>query len=72
MKKGNDRSPEMRSEYDFSRATPTRDKYAAKFAKDAVMVVLAPDVAAVFSTGKQVNDALRAIANIMKRARKSA
>jgi len=60
----------MRSEYDFSRAT--RGKYAGKFAKDAVMVVLAPDVAAVFSTGKQVNDALRAIATIARRARKSA
>ena len=67
-----DRPPpaEMRSEYDFRHAT--RGKYAAKFSKDAVMVVLDPDVAAVFSTGKQVNDALRAIANIMKRTRKSA
>jgi len=73
MKKTNGKpptSPEMRREYDFSHAV--RGKYAAKFSKDAVMVVLDPDVAAVFSTGKQVNDALRAIANIMKRTRKSA
>jgi len=60
----------MRHEYDFSHAT--RGKYAAKFSKDAVMVVLDPDVAAVFSTGKQVNDALRAIVHIAKRTRKSA
>ena len=71
MKKTNGKPPsEMRREYDFSHAA--RSKYAAKFSKDAVMVVLDPDVAAVFSTGKQVNDALRAIANIVKRTKKSA
>ncbi|MCL2639751.1 MAG: hypothetical protein FWD53_02795 [Phycisphaerales bacterium] len=72
MKKtpGKSPPPEIRPEYDFSHAV--RGKYTGKFTKDAVMVVLDPDVAAVFSTGKQVNDALRAIANIARRTRKSA
>jgi hypothetical protein len=47
----------IRPEYDFSGGV--RGKYASRFARGANVVVLAPDVAAVFKTSKAVNDALR-------------
>ncbi|MEP7065868.1 MAG: hypothetical protein ABI889_07550 [Gemmatimonadota bacterium] len=50
---------EMRAEYDFSGGV--RGKYAALFAKGTNLVLLAPDVAAVFPTATAVNKALRAI-----------
>ncbi|MEO5826259.1 MAG: hypothetical protein ABIR59_10260 [Gemmatimonadales bacterium] len=49
----------MRAEYDFSAGE--RGKFAKKFAKGAVMVVLDPDIADAFPTGADVNRALRAI-----------
>jgi hypothetical protein len=42
--------PEMRAEYDFSKGV--RGKYADRFAKGTNIVVLDPDVAAVFSDTK--------------------
>jgi len=68
MKK--DKTDQMRDEYDFSNAV--RGKYAKRFARDAIMVVLDPDVAKVFPDAKRVNEALRALAGIVKRTRKSA
>ena len=50
---------EMRAEYDFSGGV--RGKYAARFAEGTNLVLLAPDVAAVFSTSTAVNKALRAV-----------
>jgi hypothetical protein len=47
----------MRAEYDFSGGV--RGKYAARFAEGSNVVVLAPDVAAVFRTTEAVNEALR-------------
>ena len=47
----------MRDEYDFSKAR--RGKYARRYAEGANVVVLAPDVAKVFSTSKKVNASLR-------------
>ncbi|HWJ16679.1 MAG TPA: hypothetical protein VNS10_23240 [Gemmatimonadaceae bacterium] len=52
-------------EYDFSRAR--RNPYASRIARDAVMVVLDPDVARVFPDASAVNDALRALARIAER-----
>jgi hypothetical protein len=49
----------MRPEYDFSGAV--RGKYAGRFSRDVVMVVLEPDVAAAYPDAKAVNRALRAI-----------
>jgi hypothetical protein len=60
----------MRPEYDFSHGV--RGKYAGRFPKDCIMIVLDPDVAEVFPTAKRANDALRAIAGIVKRSKKSA
>lgn len=47
----------MRPEYDFSNAV--RGKYVSRFQQDAVMVLLAPDVAAAFPDADSVNEALR-------------
>lgn len=48
---------DMQQEYDFSNGI--RGKYAGRFPKDAVMVLLAPDVAAAFPDADSVNEALR-------------
>jgi len=58
---------EILPEYDFSRGT--RNKYAARYAAGSVMVVLDPDVAAAFPSSKEANDALRALARIMRNRR---
>ena len=55
---------EMLPEYDFSRGV--RGKYAGRFTKDAIMVVLDPDVAEVFPDPKSVNRALRALGHIIR------
>ena len=60
------KSPEtpMRDEYDFR--SGTRGKYASRFAEGSNVVLLDPDVAEVFPDGKAVNDALRALAKIVR------
>ena len=52
---------EMRDEYqfDYSKAKPNR--FAGKIGQDQLMIVLDPDVAAVFKTPESVNQVLRAI-----------
>lgn len=57
-------SGEMLPEYDFSRGV--RGKYANRFAKDTIMVVLDPDVAEVFPDRASVNKALRALGDIIR------
>ena len=60
---------EMLPEYDFSGGV--RGKYAGRFAKDTIMVVLEPDVAEVFPNPNSVNRALRALSHIIRdRSRK--
>ena len=54
-------------EYDFSRARP--NPYAARYAAGSNVVVLDPDVAAVFPTEASVNEALRALAGIIQQRR---
>ena len=51
-------------EYDFSRSRP--NKYAARYAKGTLVVTLDPDVAAVFSGARQANEALRALAGLIR------
>ena len=60
---------EMLPEYDFSNARP--NPYAARYAQGSNIVVLDPDVAAVFPTEAAVNEALRALAGIMRKRRPS-
>jgi hypothetical protein len=56
---------DMRPEYDFSNAV--RGKYTKRFPEDAVMVVLAPDVAEVFPDSDSVNEALRVLVKAAKK-----
>ena len=48
---------EMREEYDFSKGV--RGKYAARFRDGINLILLEPDVAKAFPTGRSVNEALR-------------
>ena len=56
------REPEMLDEYDFSKGE--RGKYAKRYAEGTNVVVLDPDVAAVFPNAEAVNEALRALVKI--------
>ena len=73
MKKGSPRTRtkavhgEMRPEYDFSAGV--RGKYARRYAVASNVIVLDPDVAEVFPDSRSVNDALRALAAIVRRRR---
>jgi hypothetical protein len=71
MKKPPDRMTsdpdEILPEYDLRGGI--RGKYAAQYAEGTNVVVLDPDVAAVFPDTQSVNDALRALAAIAKRQR---
>jgi hypothetical protein len=54
-------------EYDFSRARP--NKYASRYKEGASVVTLDPDVASVFQNPEEVNEALRALAQIIHQHR---
>ena len=58
---------EILPEYDFSRAR--RNKYASRLASGSIVVVLEPDVAAAFPSSAEANEALRALAGIIKKHR---
>ena len=59
---------EMLPEYNFRGGV--RGKYAERFAKGTNVVVLDPDVAAVFPNSSAVNSALRALAEVARRQSK--
>ena len=58
----------MRPEYDFSKGV--RGKYAARYASGTNVVVLEPDVAREFPTDDEVNETLRAVAQLLKNQRR--
>ena len=60
--------PDMLEEYDFSGGV--RGKYAKRYEEGANVVVIDPDVAAIFPDHDSVNEALRSIAQIVRRQRK--
>ena len=60
-------SDEVLPEYDFSLSRP--NKYASRYVKGSVVVTLAPDVAAIFPGAREANDALRALAGVIRRQR---
>ena len=60
------RTSEMRAEYDFSAGV--RGKYTDAYRHRSNVVLLDPDLAAVFPDSKSVNDALRALVTIAERA----
>jgi hypothetical protein len=72
MKKANqvERDPDMLDEYDFSEGV--RGKYAERYAAGTNVVVLSADVAEVFPDSESVNEALRALAEIIRRQSKKA
>ena len=55
---------DMRPEYDWSKAV--RNPYAARYAAGSNVVVLEPDVAALFPNATSVNEALRSLAKVME------
>ena len=61
---------EILPEYDFSRAR--RGTYASRYTAGSVVVVLEPDVATAFPTSGEANDALRALAQIIRKHRPTA
>ncbi len=58
----------MRPHYDFSQGV--RGVTAARYAAGANVVVISPDVLDVFPDGKSVNEALRALAPVIRQKRK--
>lgn len=54
---------EIRPEYDWSKAT--RNPYASRYAQGSNIVVLEPDVAALFPNSASVNEALRSLASVI-------
>lgn len=60
----------MRTEYDMGGGV--RGKYAGRFRQDAVMVTLAPDVAAAFPDSQAVNEALRVLLEAAKKVAEAA
>ena len=58
------RADEVLPEYDFSRSRP--NKYASRYAKGTLVVTLDPDVAAIFPGAREANDALRALATVIR------
>jgi hypothetical protein len=59
----------MRPEYDFSGAV--RGRTAARYAEGTNVVVVGRDVLDVFPDGAAVNEALRALAPVIRRRRKA-
>ena len=59
----------MRAAYDISEGV--RGKHAAQYAAGTNVVVIEPDVAAEFPTAKEVNETLRAVAQLLQRRKKS-
>ena len=55
---------EMKPEYDLRDGV--RGKYASRYAEGSNVVILDPDVAAVFPDSVSVNDALRALSVIIQ------
>jgi hypothetical protein len=60
----NKETVEMLDEYDFSQGVV--GKYAKRYAEGTNIVLLDPDVAKVFPDSEAVNQALRAIAQIIQ------
>ena len=58
----------MRPEYDFSKAV--RGVTAARYAQGANVVVVDPEVVDVFPDGNSVNEALRALAPVIRHQRR--
>ena len=58
-------APTVATEYDFTQGV--RGKHARRYAEGTNVIVLEPDVAAVFHSPGQVNEALRGLAALIRR-----
>jgi hypothetical protein len=67
-RRNNDRDT-MRPEYDFSGGS--RGVTAARYAQGTNVVVIAPEVLDVFPDGAAVNEALRALAPVLRQQRRA-
>ena len=72
MKKSSnsDRDRDMLEDYDFSKGV--RGKYAKRFGQRSRAIVLDSDVAEVSIDAKSANEALRALANVIRQQSKRA
>jgi len=61
---------DMLEEYDFTKGV--RGKYAKRYAEGTNVVVIEPDIANIFPDHDSVNQALRSLAEIIKRQKKHA
>ncbi len=69
MKKARKAADELRSEYSRSDFGPfARGKYIERLRERSNVVVIDPDITDLFPNGASVNAALRALAEIAKRA----
>ena len=59
----------LRHEYDFSRAV--RGVTAARYTEGANVVAIDPEVLDVFPDGPSVNEALKALAPVIRRSRRA-
>ncbi len=64
MKKATRAKEEVRDHYDFRGGI--RGKYAARYAEGTNVVVLDPDVAQMFPDRESVNEALRAVGQVVE------
>ncbi len=64
-----ERKEHVPRDYDFGRGT--RGKYARRYAQGTNLVALAPDVARIFPDSQSVNEALRVLAQVSRRDRKT-
>ncbi len=55
-------SSAMKAHYDFDYRKAKPNRFAARLAQERLMVVLDPDIAAIFPTSEAVNEALRVLA----------
>ena len=68
MKKQTGMDDELRAEYDLSELLKggVRGKYADRYREGTNLVLLAPDVAAVFPDERAVNEALRLVMQLAR------
>jgi len=64
------KDPDMLEDYDFSKGV--QGKYAKRYEEGTNVVVIEPDVAKVFPDHDSVNQALRSLAEIIRRQKKLA
>ena len=67
---GSNEADEMQAEYQFDYGNAKPNRFASRIGQDQLMIVLDPDVAAVFKTPESVNQVLRAIITSMPSAEK--